>query len=111
MRPNLGCDNVSRSGHLPSLFHAPYWFGSESDGDNDPAEQFPRPAPTEREDLPFKVELWDDAFEMVDQVLAVTADGSIGFGAYHAAIKEFPGRNITLRHKNRVVARSYARGH
>ena len=58
-----------------------------------------------REDLPYRVELWDDAKESVELVLAVTANGSIGYAAYYAATREYPQRYVTLRHKNRTVAR------
>jgi hypothetical protein len=47
----------------------------------------------------------------VDQVLAATKSASIGFAAYYAAIKEYPDRTITLRHKNSVVARWNVREH
>ena len=62
-------------------------------------------SPTERDDLPYKVEIWDDAKESVEQVVAVTASAAIGYAAYYAATKEFPLRYITLRFKNRVVTR------
>ena len=58
-----------------------------------------------REDLPYKVELWDAAGKSVDQVLAVTASASIGYAAYYAATREYPDRYITLRHKNSIVSR------
>jgi hypothetical protein len=57
-------------------------------------------------DLPYRVELWDDERKAVEQVLAVTAHGSIGYAAYYAAIKEFPDRVITLRHRNRTITSS-----
>ena len=41
----------------------------------------------------------------VEQVLAVTANGSIGYAAFYGATREFPHRYITLRHKNRIVSR------
>jgi len=41
----------------------------------------------------------------VEQIVAVTANASIGYAAYYAATREFPDRHITLRHKNSVVAR------
>jgi hypothetical protein len=63
------------------------------------------PAPVEREELPYRVELWDAARASVEQVLAITANGSIGYAAYYAATREFPHRYITLRHKNRIVSR------
>jgi hypothetical protein len=61
--------------------------------------------PAAHEDLPYKVELWDEAKVAVEQVLAVTASGSIGYAAYYAATREFPERYITLRHKNSIVSR------
>jgi len=61
--------------------------------------------PAGREDLPYKVELWDEAKASVEQVLAVTANGSIGYAAYYAATREYPNRYITLRHKSGIVSR------
>ena len=63
------------------------------------------PVPIEREDLPYRVELWDESRTAVEQVLAVTANGSIGYAAYYAATREFPHRYITLRHKSRIMSR------
>jgi hypothetical protein len=57
------------------------------------------------EDLPYKVELWNSGKTAVEQVLAVTANGSIGYAAYYAATREHPNRYITLRHKNAIVSR------
>jgi hypothetical protein len=42
----------------------------------------------------------------VEQVLAVTANGSIGYAAYYAAAREYPDRYVTLRHKNAIISRS-----
>ena len=64
-----------------------------------------------REDLPYKVELWDEARQTVEQLLAVTASGSIGYAAFYAATREYPNRYITLRHKNNVVSRWNPTGH
>ncbi len=58
-----------------------------------------------REDLPYRVEIWDANQECVEQMLAVTASASIGYAAYFAATREFPNRVITLRHKNSVISR------
>src|SRR5262249_48612581 len=65
----------------------------------------PRPVPIDREDLPYKVEIWNEAGASVEQIVAVTANASIGYAAYYAATREYPDRHITLRHKNSVVAR------
>lgn len=64
-----------------------------------------RPIPADREDLPYKVEIWNESGASVEQVVAVTANASIGYAAYYAATREYPDRHITLRHKNSVVAR------
>jgi hypothetical protein len=77
---------------------------------NNPEDGPEKPARFERktagrEDLPYMVELWDDEKKSVEQVLAVTAHGSIGYAAYYAATREYPNRYITLRHKNSIVSR------
>jgi hypothetical protein len=64
-----------------------------------------RPVPVDRDDLPYKVEIWNESGASVEQVVAVTANASIGYAAYYAATREYPDRHITLRHKNSVVAR------
>jgi hypothetical protein len=64
-----------------------------------------RPVPADREDLPYKVEIWNEAGASVEQVVAATASASIGYAAYYATSREYPDRHITLRHKNSVVAR------
>ena len=57
------------------------------------------------EDLPYRVELWDEAKRSVEQVLAVTANGSIGYAAYYAATRDYPQRYVTLRDKNGIISR------
>lgn len=83
---------------------------------HDPEDEGSDPAPFDRraagrEDLPYRVELWDDARSTVEQVLAVTANAGIGYAAYYAATREYPERYITLRHKNAVVSRWNGPGH
>jgi hypothetical protein len=74
----------------------------EGEKPQDPANV---PRPPEGEDLPFRVELWDEARNSVEQVLAITANGSIGYAAFYAATREFPHRYVTLRHKRSIVSR------
>lgn len=62
-------------------------------------------APVEREDLPYRVELWNTGKADVEAVLAVTASASIGFAAYFAATREYPDRYIALRHKGDFISR------
>ena len=102
MRPN----SIPLSYHRPAELPRPYRLGSESDpedGQRTPSRSDRQTAG--REDLPYRVELWDEAKESVELVLAVTANGSIGYAAYYAATREYPQRYLTLRHKNRTVAR------
>lgn len=70
-----------------------------------------RQNPATVDDLPYKVELWDEAKSSVEQIIAVTASGSIGFAAYYAATREFPHRYILLRHLDSVLARWNGPGH
>jgi len=77
--------------------------GDQDEGD--PGYQPSRTNPADREDLPYKVEVWNPTGAVVEQVVAVTANASIGYAAYYAATREFPDRHITLRHKNSIVAR------
>lgn len=63
------------------------------------------------EELPYKVELWDEAGELVEQLVAMSASPAIGYAAYYAATREFPGRPITLRHHTRVISRWMGAGH
>jgi hypothetical protein len=67
--------------------------------------------PADSEDLPYKVEIWDEAAETITQVVAVTASPAIGYAAFYAATREYPGRAITLRHDGRVISRWTARTH
>ena len=64
-----------------------------------------RPVPADRDDLPYKIEIWNETGASVEQIVAATANASIGYAAYYAATRECPDRHITLRHKNSVVAR------
>ena len=67
--------------------------------------------PAEGEDLPYKVEVWDEAGKFVEHVVAVSLSPAIGYAAYFAATREYPGRAVTLRHKATVMSRWSGRGH
>jgi hypothetical protein len=86
----------------------PYRVASGSDPEGDGSRKVKRSDRSKpaQEDLPYKVELWDVDKKSVEQVLAVTASGSIGYAAYYAAVREHPDRYVTLRHKNGIVSRS-----
>jgi hypothetical protein len=96
----------------PAAFIAPLPSGdllrlvaSGDPDDNQPSDDASGRRAMAREDLPYKVELWNETGSAVEQVIAVTANASIGYAAYYAATREYPDRHITLRHKNSVVAR------
>ena len=57
-------------------------------------------------DLPFKIELWDDADRHIEEVIALASDYASARGAYDEAVKRRPGKLITLRQKARVIKRS-----
>jgi hypothetical protein len=73
--------------------------------DGAPRSNPSRPVAADREDLPYKVKIWNEPGASVEQVVAITANASIGYAAYYAATREYPDRHITLRHRNSVVAR------
>jgi hypothetical protein len=60
----------------------------------------------EDDQLPFRVELWDDADQYLEEIIALAADFASAWGAYEEAVKRRPGKLITLRQKARVIKRS-----
>jgi len=57
-------------------------------------------------DLPYSVELWDDADSHVEELIALTADYRVARAAFDEAVKRRPGKIITLRQKTRLLADS-----
>ena len=57
-------------------------------------------------DLPFKIEAWDDADQHVEELIALLGDFASACGAYDEAVKRRPGKLITLRQKARVIKKS-----
>jgi hypothetical protein len=76
----------------------------ERDGDPQPPP-WDRSHAQEHEDLPYRVEIWNEAKSSVESILAITVSASIGYAAYYAATREFPDRYITLRHKDNIINR------
>jgi hypothetical protein len=54
-------------------------------------------------DLPYSVELWDDADSYVEELIALTGDYGVARAAFDEAIKRRPGHIITLRQKTRLL--------
>lgn len=67
--------------------------------------------PVESDDLPYKVEVWDETGKFVEQVVAVSVSPAIGYAAFYAATREYPGRAITLRHRASVISRWTGKAH
>ncbi|MGA0606962.1 hypothetical protein ACO2Q0_13285 [Phenylobacterium sp. VNQ135] len=57
-------------------------------------------------ELPYRLDLWDEAGQEVVQVLAFSSTSGIGYAAYYAAMREHLGRHITLSRDDRVIATS-----
>ena len=58
------------------------------------------------DDLPYQVELWDDADRHIEEVIALVSDYASACGAYEEAVKRRPGKLVTLRQKARVIRKS-----
>ena len=57
------------------------------------------------EEFAYKVELWDEQRQRVEQVLAVATSAAIAHAAFYAAAREFGDRYVTLKHKGAVINR------
>ena len=57
-------------------------------------------------DLPYMVEQWDDSDSHVEELIALTGDYRVARAAYEEAVKQRPGRIVTLRQKTRLLADS-----
>jgi len=58
------------------------------------------------DDLPFRIELWDEADRHIEEVIALASDFASACGAYDEAVKRRPGKRITLRQKSRVIKKT-----
>jgi hypothetical protein len=56
--------------------------------------------------LPYRVELWDADRHAVERVLARAVSVTLARAIFTAAQNEHPGRAVTLRHGNRVLAQN-----
>jgi hypothetical protein len=55
-------------------------------------------------DLPYSVELWDETDSRVEELVALTGDYRVARA--EEAIKQRPGRIVTLRQRTRLLADS-----
>jgi len=54
-------------------------------------------------DLPYMVEQWDETDSHVEELIALTGDYRVARAAYEEAVKQRPGRIVTLRQKTRLL--------
>jgi hypothetical protein len=102
----MGCNVRSQiADAFPVPFQPFAMAQGSSDRDGEPQGGGNDHGTAPHDDLPYRVELWNDDRTSVEQVLAVTAHSSIGYAAYFAATREYPDRYLTLSHRNRVLSR------
>jgi hypothetical protein len=58
------------------------------------------------DNLPFRVERWDDKDQHIEELIALVSDYSSAVGAYAEAVKRRPDQLITLRQQARVIKKS-----
>ena len=56
--------------------------------------------------LPFRVELWDDKDQHIEELVSLVSDFSSALVTYEEAVKRRPGKLITLRQQARVIKKS-----
>jgi len=56
----------------------------------------------------ISVEIWNDADNRLEELVALCANSIVARGAYQAALKLRPGANLVLRHRARLIARARA---
>jgi hypothetical protein len=57
------------------------------------------------EEFAYKVELWNEGRQAVEQVLAVATSAAIAHAAFYAAAREFGERYVTLKLKGAIINR------
>jgi hypothetical protein len=58
------------------------------------------------DDLPFRIELWDDHDRRVEELIALASDYASANAAFGEAVKRRPGKLVTLRQKARVIKKT-----
>jgi hypothetical protein len=58
------------------------------------------------DDLPYRIELWDEADRRVEELIVLCSDYRVARTAFKEAMRRRPGRIVTLRQKTRVLADS-----
>lgn len=61
------------------------------------------------ETLPYHIELWHGDEGAVERVLGDALSAALAQAIYQEALREYPGRIITLRYGQRIIAHSTRR--
>lgn len=57
-------------------------------------------------DLSFRVDIWDESWSKIEETVAMTSNGTIGYAAFWECTRQFPGRNIALSYKGQILSRA-----
>lgn len=60
----------------------------------------------EDQNLPYRIEVWDDAALEIHETLARAAQLEVAQAAYKEALKQRPGRRVVLRRNGQVLVQS-----
>lgn len=78
--------------------------GRDDDHGHFPEDWADGPSPAELEDLPYRIEVWDESGAFTELLVAVTVSPALAYAAYYAAAREFTGRDVTLKHKGMILS-------
>jgi len=56
--------------------------------------------------LEFRVEIWNEGDNRLEELVALCSNSLVARGAYEAALKLKPDANLVLRHRARVISRA-----
>jgi hypothetical protein len=88
-------------------------FWAQSRDDDDPRK--PRSgfgdasSLADSDDLPYKVEVWDETGNFPETVVALAITPALAYAAYYSAVREYAGRDVTIRHRGQTISRWHAR--
>lgn len=75
------------------------------DGEGSTTEKAGLSPATGDDELPFRIEVWNQEKSAVDLVLAVALHASVGYAAFLEAAREFPDRYVTMRLEGKILMR------
>jgi hypothetical protein len=58
---------------------------------------------SEAQELPYRIELWDDHDTHVEELIALLADHAVARSAFAEAVRRRPGKIVILRQKRECL--------